>query len=86
MRGISGPAYIWGDGLESEAVWLAKFANSKSPHIVRMYKHIYEEKGQKTIDLDWGVVQRIYLEFCPGGDLANWLAKYILKYIPHISR
>jgi hypothetical protein len=71
-----GPAYIWGDGLESEAVWLARFARVKTPHIVRMYKHLFEEQGQRTMDLDWGLVQRIYLEFCPGGDLRGWLNRY----------
>ncbi|KAE9367894.1 kinase-like protein [Stipitochalara longipes BDJ] len=72
-----GPAYSWGDGLESEARWLSMLARAKTPHIVKMYKHLFEEEGQRTFSQDWGLVQRIYLEFCPGGDLSGWLSKYI---------
>jgi hypothetical protein len=54
-------------------------ARAKTPHIIRMYKHLFEEEGQKTFDQDWGLVQRIYLEFCAGGDLVSWMSKYINK-------
>lgn len=70
-----GPNYTWGDGLETEASFLKDFAGSNSPHILRMYSHLFSDIGQGTDDYDEGDVQRLFLEFCQGGDLGRWLKK-----------
>jgi hypothetical protein len=61
------------DGLKSEAHFYSLFTESNSPHIVRMYRRLYKEPGHQTMDFDEGIIHRIFLEFCPGGDLNRWL-------------
>jgi hypothetical protein len=62
-------------GLSHEAMALEAFKSSGSPHIVKMYRHLYRERGHNSMKLDVGIVHRIFLEYCPGGDLAHWLRK-----------
>ena len=59
---VLGPTYKWGDALQTEALRLSKFAKARTPHIVRMHKTFLVEEGQRTLDLDYGVVQRITLD------------------------
>lgn len=77
----AGPTFQWGDGLETEARLLALFQPIKTQHVVKMYRHKYEDIGQQTDEFDYGVVHRIFLEYCPGGDLRGWLGGYMNKYV-----
>ncbi|RDL37451.1 uncharacterized protein BP5553_04884 [Venustampulla echinocandica] len=58
-------------GLEIEAQFLQRFKDCRSEHIVKIYRGLSQEAGQGTEDYDPsnGAVHRIYLEYCPGGDL-----------------
>jgi serine/threonine protein kinase len=62
-------------GLSHEAEALGYFRESGSPHIIKMYRHLYEDIGNGTMRLDKGRVHRMFLEYCPGGDLADWFKK-----------
>jgi hypothetical protein len=77
----SGPFHKWGDGLETEARLLMLFQPIRTQHVVKMYRHMYEDAGQQTDQFDYGVVHRIFLEYCPGGDLSGWLGNYMNKYV-----
>lgn len=82
----SGPFYKFGDGLETEAAILSLFQPVKTQHVVKMYRHMYEEMGEGTDKFDHGRVHRIFLEFCPGGDLYNWLNSYMNTYFPRYCK
>lgn len=77
----SGPFYKWGDGFETDARLLTLFQPIKTQHIVKMYRHLYKDVGQQTDDFDYGVVHRIFLEYCPGGDLYAWLGSFMNRYV-----
>ncbi|KAL2064718.1 hypothetical protein VTL71DRAFT_3856 [Oculimacula yallundae] len=62
-----------GYGLEVEAWALLHLGRAKSQHVLKMYRHLYEEEGQRTNSFDVGLVHRIFLEYCPNGDLGDWL-------------
>ncbi|KAH7416829.1 kinase-like domain-containing protein [Cadophora sp. MPI-SDFR-AT-0126] len=66
-----------GFGLEWEAANLLELGKAKSQHIVRMYRHLYEEVGQRTNQYDMGLVHRIFLEYCPGGDAWHWIREHL---------
>ncbi|KAK0118662.1 hypothetical protein ONS96_011749 [Cadophora gregata f. sp. sojae] len=66
-------------GLEWEAANLLELGQAKSQHIVRMYRHLYEEVGQRTNEHDKGLVHRIFLEYCPGGDTWQWITEHLLN-------
>ncbi|KAH7348777.1 kinase-like domain-containing protein [Rhexocercosporidium sp. MPI-PUGE-AT-0058] len=68
---------LGGYGLEFEATNLSELGKAKSQHIVRMYRHLYEEVGQRTNPFDVGLVHRIFLEYCPGGDAGNWIRAHL---------
>ncbi|KUJ19058.1 kinase-like protein [Mollisia scopiformis] len=78
----AGPTYRWGDGLEKESQLLHLLQKANTPHIVRMYRQLYEEVGQQTDEFDHGIVHRIFLEYCPGGDLHDWLGKWMNQNKP----
>jgi hypothetical protein len=59
-------------GLEGEAMALESFKTSRSPHIIKMYRRLYREQGHGSMQLDMGIVHRIFMEYCPGGDLQRW--------------
>ncbi len=66
------------DGLTQEAKWLDLFAHSGSPHIVRKYRSVVMEEAQNTGQrFDQGMVQRMFMEFCPGGSLDGVLDSYV---------
>jgi hypothetical protein len=63
-----------GAGLEKEAQFLMLFAG-RTQHIVRMYRHMYKDTGSGpgSVLADLATeVHRIFLEYCPGGDLAGY--------------
>ncbi|PVH81188.1 kinase-like protein [Cadophora sp. DSE1049] len=71
-------AYPYGGfGLEWEAANLLELGKAKSQHIVRIYRHFYEEVGQRTNGYDMGLVHRIFLEYCPGGDTWYWIREHL---------
>ena len=70
-----------GFGLEWEAANLLELGKAKSQHIVRMYRHLYEEVGQRTNEYDMGLVHRIFLEYCPGGDTWHWIREHLNKSV-----
>ena len=64
------------EGLDEEADFLQTFLTSRTQHIVRIYRRIYKDIGAGTVKPDpTHEVHRIFLEFCPGGDLANFFNK-----------
>lgn len=72
-----GPAPDSG-GLLREAAFYAWFQPYQTPHIPRMYTHMYEDQGNNTVKMDEGIVHRIFLEFCEGGSLPNWFNRYMV--------
>ena len=63
-------------GLEEESDFLQAFLAAKTQHIVRIYRRMYRDVGSGSVKPDpiaW--VHRMYLEFCPGGDLADYFDK-----------
>lgn len=40
-----------------------------------MYRHLYRERGNGSMGLDKGLVHRLFMEYCPGGDLEHWMQK-----------
>lgn len=64
-------------GLLREAAFYTLFQPHQTPHIPRMYTHMYEDGGGNTGILDEGTVHRIFLEFCEGGSLSHWHSKYM---------
>lgn len=69
---ISKPSGRSSSGLTHEALALGYFRESGSPHIVKMYRHLYEERGNNSMRMDRRWVHRLFLEYCPGGDLFGW--------------
>jgi hypothetical protein len=65
-------------GLSREARSLEYFKDSGSPHIIKMYRRLYEEPGNNSMSLDEGTVHRLFMEYCPGGDLHDWLEKKLI--------
>ena len=74
------PAGKFKAGLSREAQMLEYLRSTGSPHIVKSYRHLYEEPGNNTMPLDAGIVHRLYLEYCPGGDLTDWLHGKLKRY------
>lgn len=63
--------------MAKEEGWLKLFQGIGTPHIVRMYRHLYNDMGQDTDEtLDTGTVSRIFLEYCPNGDLWKYYDTY----------
>jgi hypothetical protein len=63
-------------GLEAETNFLQTFLTSKTQHIVRIYRRMYMDIGSGAVRPDpTAEVHRIFLEFCPGGDLADFFDK-----------
>lgn len=65
-----------GAGLKSEDEFLQMFLATKTRHIVRIFRRMYSDVGAGTPRLEPDPpdqeVHRIFLEFCPGGDLNNF--------------
>ncbi|KAF7957000.1 hypothetical protein EAE96_004322 [Botrytis aclada] len=56
--------------LKAESEMYELLRHTKSPHLVKMFRKIYEDKGLNTVYADrTGPVHRIYLEDCERGDL-----------------
>lgn len=64
------------NSLENEAVFLKRLAEVGTPHIVKMYGKLIKDAVFETKDIKAGDVQRLYLEFCPGGDLYSYLKDF----------
>ncbi|KAF7900727.1 uncharacterized protein EAF01_008029 [Botrytis porri] len=63
----------WGD-MREEAQMYELLRHTKSQHLVKMFRRIYEDRGLNTVYADrTGPVTRIYLEDCEKGDLSNWI-------------
>ncbi|TGO46898.1 hypothetical protein BCON_0302g00050 [Botryotinia convoluta] len=61
----------WGD-LKDEAEIYELLRHTKSQHLVKMFRRIYEDRGLNTVSADKkGPVTRIYLEDCEKGDLSS---------------
>lgn len=70
-----------GRGLNQEA-WFYRFlGRAQSQHIPKMYRELYQDVGRNTQDADRGPVERIFLEFCPGGDLQNLIDRRMDKFV-----
>ncbi|KIN07272.1 hypothetical protein OIDMADRAFT_109769 [Oidiodendron maius Zn] len=68
--------------LKSESDVLSRIAETGTKHVVRLLKKYHEERGQGTSDQwdsDSGYVSRIYLEYCPHGDMKAVMKK--LRYV-----
>lgn len=71
-------------GLYAEAHILGMFSNSNNPHILKMYRRLYTEAGgigANTPVYNRGLIHRVFLEYCPGGDLFNLLEEKLGKYV-----
>jgi len=68
-------------GLLAEEHFLNIFKYTGSPHILKMYRHLYKEIGNNTMEYDHWEVHRIFLEFCPNGDLYDWIEKKRKTYV-----
>lgn len=63
-------------GAKTEAKYLKLFNEGKAPHIIQMIGGPYEDMGQNTglgEQIDEGPVERIYLEFMHGGEMAEYV-------------
>jgi len=63
------------EGLEKEAKFLMLFAQRRTQHIVKMYRRLYTDTGSgaNSVTADPATeVHRIFLEYCPGGDLLKF--------------
>ena len=78
--------------LVQEANMLKALLPIKSPHIPKIYDipTIYQQpggyvsraRGANTMSpMDYGAIQRIFMEYCPGGDLCNIMRKVYDKCI-----
>lgn len=70
---------VFNKSLENEVVFLKRLAEVGTPHIVKMYGKLINDAVFATDDVKAGDVQRLYLEFCPGGDLHNYLQEFIRR-------
>ena len=68
VRSFGGRIHL---GLEEEAKFYSLFAEAHSQHIVKMYRRLYTDRGAGYGRFDVGIVDRIFLEYCPGGCLAD---------------
>ncbi|KAH8598920.1 hypothetical protein B0O99DRAFT_30463 [Bisporella sp. PMI_857] len=63
-----------GGGLAGEAKLLDILRHTGSPHVLKMYKNLFQDEGEGVMpEFDTGLVHRILLEYCPGGDLIDFL-------------
>ncbi|CZT47468.1 uncharacterized protein RSE6_08031 [Rhynchosporium secalis] len=76
-QSLRNPFPLGGWGLEGEAMALMELGKAKSQHVVKMYRHLYEEMGQRTNSYDVGLVHRIFLEYCPHGDMGEWIKAHL---------
>lgn len=61
----------WGD-LKDEAEIYELLRHTKSQHLVKMFRKMYDDQGLNTVYADrHGPVRRIYLEDCEEGDLSS---------------
>lgn len=67
-------------GLTKEAEILSLFKASGSRHIPKIYRRLYEDKGAGSSKYDHWEVQRIFLEYCEGGDLFSLVENKIERY------
>lgn len=66
--------------LDKEAKYYMRFRDSNTKHIPKMYQTVYTEQGKGT-SLDrydtFGLVDRMFMEFCEGGDLTKLVSARI---------
>ena len=79
-------------GLEEEASMLKLLRGAGSSHILKMYGDIMHGEGRNFVyRMDCpGPVERIFLEYCPGGDLLDWVTrrkeeKYLLCQMQYVT-
>lgn len=68
-------------GFHDEVGFLSNLWEVETAHVVKMYRHLYEDVGQtwEAQDKIGTSVHRLYLEFCPRGDLQGMFDKYSRK-------
>jgi serine/threonine protein kinase len=66
-------------GLFDEEMMLKSLNAANSQHIVRLYRHLYQEQGNFTVEFDKGPVHRVFLEYCSGGDFDKWQSERLQK-------
>lgn len=73
-----------GPGLIEEGEFLQSFLSARTKHIVRIYRRVYRDLGAGTLSQDPAAeVHRMFLEFCPGGDLHDvWHKKKTAGELP----
>ncbi|KAI9739886.1 MAG: hypothetical protein M1818_004942 [Claussenomyces sp. TS43310] len=80
---------IYGKGLREEAARMKLLNRSGSQHVPRLYKRCYRDAGAGTkglgIDSSRREVHRIFIEYCHGGDMNNFITK-LQKIGPAHSR
>lgn len=69
--------------MENEALWYRKLTAAGVQHVLRMFKDVYVGQGggplpgadDNLIDDDnlWDDIARVYLEYCPGGDMWEYI-------------
>lgn len=66
----------WGDMVEEARIY-ELLRHIESPHLVKMYRKLYLDKGLGTVQADRkGPVHRIFLEVCENGDLWDLIGIY----------
>lgn len=75
----------WQWGMHFEADMLRQLNKANSSHVLRMYHDLYEEPGFNTDGFDRGLVHRLFLEYCPGGDLDGWSKSHAAALVRPIS-
>ncbi|TAQ88099.1 hypothetical protein B7494_g3557 [Chlorociboria aeruginascens] len=70
-------------GLKDEDAINRILKKAHTKHVVRAYRHMHEDAGANCHVLAdrLGNVQRLYYEFCPGGDLTSFL-HYVVAHEP----
>lgn len=71
--------------LKEEADFL-KLWRGKTDHVVRLIADAYEDVGQGTMAMDEAgkEVSRLYLEYCEGGEMTEWvkaLNMYVISFV-----
>ena len=64
-------------GLMKEVEFYKLFRNARSQHVPKMYRRLYRDRGRGTMEPDQGEVERIFLEYCAGGDLGDHLEQHV---------
>ena len=72
-------------GLTGEAEMLRLLGLTGSLHILKMYRRLYVDQGGGHLRIDHEEVHRVFLEYCPGGDLFDWMLEKRRTYV-HIPK